>query len=65
MGKAAGLSGQKEVLSSCPVAFLQGSAWAPESSGLLFSRDLPLLRTWPRSLLRLPLPQTERSCNCG
>lgn len=40
MGKAAGLSGQKEVLASHPVTFPQGSAWAPESSGLRLSRDL-------------------------
>lgn len=40
MRKTAGLSGQKEVFSSYPVTFPQGSAWASKSSGLQLSRDL-------------------------
>lgn len=43
MGKTQGFLASK-VLASCPVTFLHGSAWAPESSGLWFSKDLPRLR---------------------
>lgn len=54
MRKTAGLSRQKEVFSSHPVTFPQGSAWAPKSSGLRLSPE-----TWPRSPPRPPLLQTE------
>lgn len=46
------------MFASCPVTSLQGSARAPESSGL-FSRELPWMGAWPSSALRPPLPQTE------